>query len=291
MNWDDLKYVLAVARAGSLAAASRDLGVDPTTVGRRIVTLETDLSTRLFDRMRDGFRPTAAGEIAVARAEEIEARALSLESRLSGSDARVEGPVRLTALDGLIDRLILPSLPQLLSRHPRLDVTVMSGVKTLRLSRREADIALRLSRPTEPDAVIRTVGPFAMATYCAADSDFGPVPPIISMPQEPDTAGFTGQIARLFPDSRAALRANTEGHMVSAARAGLGVALIDCFIGDSDPALRRYRPEVIGTVDLLAITHVDVHRTPRVRAVIDFLTDLRNANAELIEGRAPGNPT
>lgn len=287
MNWDDLKYVLAVARAGSLASASRDLGVDPTTVGRRIVALESHLSTRLFDRMRDGFRPTAAGEIAVARAEEMESQALSLETRLSGSDARVEGPVRLTALDGLIDRLVLPALPRLLTRYPLLNVTVMSGVKTLRLSRREADIALRLSRPTEPDAVIRTIGPFAMATYCAKDSDFGPVPPIISMPQEPDTAGFTGQIARLFPGSRIAMRANTEGHMVTAVRAGLGVALIDCFIGDSDPELRRYWPEVVGTADLLAITHVDVHRTPRVRAVIDFLIGLRKEKAELIEGRAP----
>lgn len=290
MDWDDLKYLLAVARAGSLAAASRDLGVDPTTVGRRIVALETRLSTRLFDRMRDGFRPTAAGEIAMARAEEMEAQALSVETRLSGSDARIEGSVRLTALDGLIDRLIMPALPRLLSRHPLLDLTVLSGVRTLRLSRREADIALRFSRPGESDAVIRKVGAFAMAAYCAADSDFGPVPPIISLPREPDTAGFTSLIARSFPASRVALSVNTEGHMISAARAGLGVALIDCFAGDSDPALKRYRPEIIDTSDLFAVTHVDIHRAPRVRAVVDFVIDLHRRHADLIEGRAPQKP-
>ncbi len=287
MDWDDLKYVLAVARAGSLVAASRDLGVDPTTVGRRIVALETHLTTRLFDRMREGFRPTASGEVAIARAEEMEAQALSVESRLSGSDQRVEGPVRLTALDGLLDGLIVPALPRLLARHPLLELTVTSGVRTLRLSRREADIALRLSRPTEPDAVIRKVGPFAMAAYCAADSDFGPVPPIISTPREPDTEGFTDLLARTFPESRVALFANTEGHMITAARAGIGVALFDCFIGDADPKLKRFRPEVIATVDLLAITHVDVHRTPRVRAVIDFLAALYGERADLIEGRQP----
>ncbi len=147
MDWGDLKFVLAVARAGTLTAAARGLGVDSTTVGRRIVALETQLATRLFDRMRDGFRLTPAGEVAAAEAEAIEAHALSVESRLSGSDARVEGPVRLTALDGLIDRLIMPALPRLLSRHPRLELSVISGTETLRLSRREADIALRHARP------------------------------------------------------------------------------------------------------------------------------------------------
>lgn len=287
MDWGDLKFVLAVARAGTLTAAARGLGVDSTTVGRRIVALETQLATRLFDRMRDGFRLTPAGEVAAAEAEAMEAHALSVESRLSGSDARIEGPVRLTALDGLIDRLIMPALPRLLSRHPRLELSVISGTETLRLSRREADIALRHARPTEPDAVVREVGAFAMAFYCAAGSDFADPPPIISMPQARDTAGFTQTLARAFPDSGVALRVNTEGHMIAAARAGLGVALIDCFAGDSDPGLRRFRPEVVGANPLLAVTHVDIHRAPRVRAVIDFLTELRKEQADLIEGRRP----
>ncbi len=287
MEWSDLKSVLAVARAGTLTAAARSLGVDSTTVGRRIVALETQLSTRLFDRMRDGFRMTPAGEVAAAEAEAMEAHALAVESRLRGSDARVEGPVRLTALDGLIDRLIMPALPRLLTRYPLLELSVMSGTETLRLSRREADIALRHTRPSEPDAVIREIGAVAMAFYCAKDNTFGDPPPIISMPKARETAGFTQTLARAFPGSRIALRANTEGHMFEAARAGVGVALIDCLAGDGDPGLRRFHPEIVAANPLLAVTHVDIHKAPRVRAVIDFLIELHKEKADLIEGRQP----
>lgn len=287
MDWDDLKHILAVARTGKLSTAAHAIGVDPTTVGRRIVAVEGRLSTRLFDRTPDGFRLTAAGEAAAAEAEAIEARVLSVEARLSGSDARAEGPVRITALDGLIDGWIVPALPGLLARYPRLDLTLVSGFETLRLSRREADIALRQARPSEPDAVVREVGAFAIAAYCASGSDFGPAPPIIAIPREREAMAFSRLLHRLFPESRVAVRANAESHAIAAARAGIGVALVDCFAGDRDPGLRRFLPDVVDLAPLLAVTHVDVHKAPRVRAVTDFLIDLHRSQADLIEGRQP----
>ncbi|MCW3781003.1 LysR family transcriptional regulator [Defluviimonas salinarum] len=287
MNWDDLKYVLAVAREGTLAAAGRSLQVDPTTVGRRVLALESQLATRLFDRLTDGYRPTAAGEIAVAQAEQMEEMALSAEGRIQGHDTRVEGPVRLTALDAMIDALIVPNLPRLLAKHPGLELTLASGFDVLRLSRRDADIALRVMQPTEPDAVGIRIGPTAMSLYCAAESDFGPAPPVIGLPREREALGFMQLLARHLPESRVALRGNTEGHLIAAVRAGLGVGFIDCVVADADPRLRRWRPDIVERSTLWAVTHIDIHRAPRVRAVIDFLTELHNEKADLFDGRCP----
>lgn len=287
MDWNALQYVLAVARAGTLAAAGRALRVDPTTVGRRIVAIEAELGARLFDRLPDGFRLTEAGEVAAARAETMEAEALSLASRIAGSDTRVAGAVRLTALDGLLDHLLIPTLPRLLARHPELELTLISGFDIVRLSRLEADIALRTRRPSEPDAVARPIGTFALAAYCARDREFGADPPVIGLPVERETIDFARFHRKHFPGSRVVVRANAEGHTLGAIRAGLGVGFLDCFIGDADPALRRFLPEPVDTSPLLAISHVDMHRAPRLRAVTDFLIGLCEEAADLIEGRRP----
>ncbi len=287
MDWNDLKFVLAVARGGTLAAAGRALRVDSTTVGRRIIALERALGARLFDRLSDGFRPTEAGEIAVAQAEDMERAALSLDARIAGSDVRVAGAVRLSALDGIVDHFLIPNLPRLLAQHPGLELTLASGMVLTRLSRREADIALRTHPPSEPDAVVRPVGNFAIAAYRAADRDFGPDSPVIGLPDEQGSIIFAKFFAKHLPDARLVLRANTEGHILSAVRAGLGVGFLDCCIGDSDPGLRRFLPDPVDVSPLLAISHVDMQRAPRVRAVTDFLVGLFEDQADLIEGRCP----
>lgn len=287
MDWDALKFVLAVARHGTLAAAARDLGVDPTTVGRRITALETSLGTRLFDRMPDGYWLTEAGEIAAAQSEDMEGTALALRDRISGSDRRIAGPVRLTGLDGFFDHLVIPAMPALLSRHPGLELTMASGLETARLSRREADIALRSHRPTEPDAVPREIGQMAFALYSARDRDFGDSVPVVGLAREYETLGHARMTAAIHPSARIAFRVNTEGHILSAVRAGIGVGYLDCLVGDSDPTLRRLRRDEVFQRPVFAVSHVEMHRAPRVRAVVDYLAALLENNAELVEGRLP----
>lgn len=287
MSWDDLRFVLAVGRRRTLAAAGRDLGVDPTTVGRRIIALETELGSRLFDRTADGLSPTHTGEVTIARAAAMELEALALAQAVAGSDVRVEGPVRVTALDAVIDRLLIPRLPRLLAQHPGLELTFSSDLRLVDLSRREADIALRASEPKHPDAVGRRLGRQPVGIYAARDSAFTVDPPLIGLPRELDDTSPARQLRDWFPRSRIVARGNTEGHMLALIRAGVGVGLIDCLVGDNEPTLRRFVPEPVHAYDMWAIVHVEMRRVPRVRAVLDFLARCYAEEADVIEGRRP----
>ena len=127
MNWDDLKVVLAVGRAGTLTGAARSLKMDATTVGRRVTAIEGAVGARLFDRLSSGFTPTDVGHRAIERAEKVETELLALRNEIEGTDQRVKGHVRLTGLDAIFDHLIIPRLPQLLERHPGLEITFSSN--------------------------------------------------------------------------------------------------------------------------------------------------------------------
>lgn len=287
MNWDDLRYVLSVARQRTLAAAGRELGVDSTTVGRRILAIETQLGARLFERTGEGFAATHTGEIALAHAEEIELQTLALEREVQGSDRRVEGPVRLTALDALLDKFVIPRLPRLWQQHPGLELTLISDVRLLDLSRREADIAIRASKPTHPDAVARRLGSVATAAYAARDFEIGAAPALVGFPRELDETGISRALLDRFPQGRLVARANTEGHVHALVRAGVGIGLIDCFAGDVDPLLRRAGAQPPLLYEMWAVVHADMRRATRVRAVLDFLTEIMAEQADLLEGRRP----
>ena len=167
MRWDDLKFVLALHRAGTLVGAGKLLHVNTSTVGRRIQALETALGTRLFDRMGGAYNPTPKARRVVACAEEMELQANALQRNLQGSDSRIEGPVRITALDNFLDYLVVPALPELLDAHPGLEVTLESDLRLFELSRGEADIGVRTAQPTHPEMVSRSLGVQATAFYQA----------------------------------------------------------------------------------------------------------------------------
>lgn len=287
MNWDDLRFALAVGRSGTLAAAARSLGVDATTVGRRIAAIEADLGARLFDRLAAGYLPTDAGHRALEQAAEVERATIALRQQVEGRDERVEGPVRLTGLDGIFDRLIIPRLPSLLSRHPGLEVTFASNLGFLDLSRHEADIALRSREPEHPDSVGRRLGRMAQAAYAATTLEVGEAPPLILLSREYDGSGFTRSFRNRFPHGRVVARGNCESHMIALTRAGVGIGVLDCFVGDSDPGLRRVQSEPVATQDLWAEVHVAMARSPRIRAVIDFLGEIFREAAALLAGQRP----
>lgn len=287
MNWDDLKFALAVGRAGTLSGAARALRVNATTVGRRIAAIEENLGARLFDRTAGGLRPTDAGHRALAHAEDIERSTISLSRQIEGQDSRVEGCVRLTGLDAIFDHLIIPLLPRLLSRHPGVEVTFASGVEIVDLSRREADIALRDFKPSHPDAVSKKLGTVAMAVYASKNLAVGENPPLIALPRESDWTDFSHILPGLFPRSFVTARGNTEGHLLSLTRAGTGIAVLDCYLGDSDPQLYRVVEEPVSSRMLCAEAHVEMASAPRIRAVFDFLGEIFIEHADLLAGRKP----
>ncbi len=287
MNWDDLKVVLAVARAGTLAGAARDLRVDATTVGRRIAAVEGVLRARLFDRVSGGCVATEAGHRALALAKEVERATSAFRNEIEGADQRIEGAVRLTGLDAIFDHLMIPRLPRLLDRHPGLEITFWSNLRFDDLSRREADIALRSREPRHPDSVGRKLGTLAQAAYAAKAAPVDRRPSLIGLPHEHDGSEFSRILTESFPTGTIVARAGSESHVHALVRAGVGIGLLDCFVGDRDPRLRRVLPDPVWTQTAWAEVHLAMARAPRILVVLDFLRAIFAEEERLLSGERP----
>lgn len=292
LDWDDLRYFLAISRHGTLARAGSDLGINATTVGRRLAALEERVQARLFDRTPDGYVLTAAGRELLPRAEHIEEETLAIERDVMGSDIRLAGTVRVTATEMLATRFIMPHLPAFHDRCPDITLSIECTARTVNLARREADIALRLARPREENVVTRPLSNIPLALYAS----LGYVGHR-GMPKDPDQ-NIAGHDALLFADSRAfsfendwfmprldgariALRSDSVSSIYSATIAGVGIALLPVAVADRDPVLRRIptatspEPRVIWQA-----VYADVHKSARVRAVLDFLGDILQPGAQ-----------
>jgi len=283
LDWNDLRHVLALARRGTLAGAARSLRVDATTVGRRLRAAEQELGTRLFARLPDGaLRPTQAGEAAVAHAERVEAAVGGLLGAVTGADAAPVGTVRVTAVPVLVGRVMVPAAAALTARYPGLHVQLIAEPRALSLTRREADLAVRLARPA-PDAghavLSRRIGWLHYAAYAPADCPAGWEAGLPWVSYEEGMAGL--------PQARWMATVATPGTglspvalndaevVVQAVRAGLGRSLLPCAVGDAETGLRRiallegWPPLPLREVWLL--THPDVQPLARVTAVTGWI--------------------
>ncbi|MFZ1469447.1 MAG: LysR family transcriptional regulator [Paracoccaceae bacterium] len=276
-NWDDLRVFLAVARAGSLSGAARNLGVNHSTVFRRITGFEDTLGVRLFERLPTGYALTAAGEETLGIVERIEADVTTLDRTVTGQDLRLSGTVRITATDMLAFWLLPDHLRRLRGSYPGIEVEIVVGNETLNLSRRETDIAMRIGNTPPETLVGRRVGRLSFAiygapVYCAAH-------PAVDLALH-EWIGFdnahaplTRQFEKFLPGVRPAVRSNSVACAVRLATAGLGLALLPCAIADLKPDLIRIAelPDNFG-LDLWLLTHEDLRHTARIRAVLEFLT-------------------
>lgn len=276
-NWDDLRVFLAVARAGSLSGAARSLGVNHSTVFRRVAGLEETLGVRLFDRLPTGYALTPAGEETLGIVERIEADVTTLDRTVTGQDLRLSGTVRITAIDMLAFWLLPDHLRRFRETHPGIEVEIVVGNEALNLSRRETDIALRIGNTPPETLVGRKVGQLEFAIYGAPD--YCAAHPGADLAQQ-DWIGFdsahaplTRQLEKLLPGMRPAVRSNSVACAVRLAKAGLGLALLPCAIAELKPDLIRVAelPESFG-LDLWLLTHEDLRHTARIRAVLEFLT-------------------
>ncbi len=175
-NWDDLRLVLAIGRSLSIAEAARTLQVNQTTVTRRLERCEERFGTLLFDRTRGAVHATEAGLSLMAHAERIESEVLAAQANLSGQDQRVAGTVRLTSVPIVINHLLVPALPSLLQRHRDLRLELIAEPKDLSLTKREADFALRLARPSsEAPVLAQKIGALTYGVYGLQDAAAGPL--------------------------------------------------------------------------------------------------------------------
>ena len=292
IEWDDLRYILAVANAGSLAGAARKLGVNHTTVLRRVGAVEDRLGLRLFERMPTGYVLTAGGEELIAAAHQIDDTVTSLERKLVGQDLRLSGTIRITSTDTLMVSILPEILAEFRSAHPGIGIEVALSNAMLNLTRREADIAIRPAKNPPETLVGRRIAKIAFAIYgssqylskrrkiddLAAHQWVGPDDSLA------DTSVAQWMRAEL-PESDVVLRADSLLGMREAARAGLGLAALPCYLADTSPGLVCvHRPIAALQTTLWILTHEDLRHTARIRAFTEFAANAFARRRPLLEG-------
>lgn len=280
LNWNDLRYILAVGRTASLAGAARLLAVDPTTVARRLGTVERALNARLFERAADGaWHPTEAGERALRHAESAEAAIGGLTATVAGTTAA--GAVRVTAVPLLAGRVLAPASPGFAARYPDIQLELVSDPRDLSLTRREADIALRLARPgADAGAAIlaRRVGTLVYGVYAARSAADAPaalpwVTYEVGMARLPQ-AVWVAEAARQG-DPIAPVSFNDADALMAAVEAGLGRALLPRLVADRRPDLCLLEePRPLPHRDVWLLIHPELRPLARIAAVADWIESL-----------------
>lgn len=283
MNWDDLRTFLAIARQGTLSAAARALGVTQPTMGRRLAAMEARTGARLLQRQPDGYALTPLGEAVLGNAERVEAEVLAAERTITGKDVALEGVVRLTTVDTLAARVVAPALAALQSRHPGMIVELVPDTRSLSLSRREADIALRMSRFQGHEVAARRVGAYALGLYASSDYAVRIRKDRVRLITGLDDQAHLPEakwLREAFPDALIGFRTNNREVQVQAALAGAGVAALARYRADTEPGLVRLHSDRPGLVrDIWLGVHVDMRHMPRVRAVTGAVVEALQKSA------------
>ncbi|MET0409441.1 MAG: LysR family transcriptional regulator [Hyphomicrobium sp.] len=293
IDWDDVRYFLAVARGGSVRAAAERLGVNHATVLRRIAQLEERLGVQMFEKLPSGYRVTEAGEEVLEFAEQMEASSLSLETRVFGRDQSVRGLLRVTLAPPLATHLLMPDFADFAGLHPDIEIDISSSGELANLTNREADVAIRVvyDRKTLPLNLHGLKGPEVLggvymsrdrlsAWRAGARNSIRWI--VISMHGIPEWVREGEIRAAEIP-----FRVTDAEAQIVAARQGIGMTTLPCFLGDADPLLARVpgiRLHLYGTLWIL--TQGETRKTKRVRLFTEFVSSRLAAHAALLAGHS-----
>lgn len=279
VQWDDLRYALALSRGGSLSGAAELLQVSHTTVGRRLRALEEGLGARLFTPTPEGFVATPVGAELVATAARIEAEVFALEARAMGCAEGLEGPLRVSAME-LVFRAFREAFTSFTARHPGVALTVTTSDDEVSLTRREADVVLRLNNRPPEHLVGRRVGSLQFDVYAARalvarvgeGAGLGAFP-WIHWDERLNMTWLDAWLAEHAPGARVAIRVDlSAAAMHELIAAGVGVQFLACVEGDADPRLQRIGPsDPFARRDLWVLTLPELAEAPRVRAFTEHL--------------------
>ena len=290
-DWDDLRFVLAVARQRSFAGAAKLLGVNESTVARRIAKAEAGLQTTLFERSDGRLHPTEAGAELVRRAEKIELEVQAGEEAIAGTDVAVAGTVRITSVPLIVNRVLAPNLPSLLDQHPNLQVELIAEPADLSVMGREADIALRLARPQkEMRALARRIG----------DVRFGVFGSRQATPKDAPWITYTEGM-RFLPQSRwiaeqaakrgaalSAVRVSDAETLLQAIKAGLGKSFLPLFLAETEPELVRIDNGASAwSRELWMMVHPELKDLARIRTTADWLAGVMRERLRAADASDP----
>lgn len=299
LDWNDLRYFLAVARAGSTLAAGRELRTSQTTVARRIAALEDALGVRLFEKRQAGYALTPAGEDLLERAEQVEAAASAFAEAASAQSRDTSGTVKITTEEVYAITLLAPLLRELHDAHPdiRIDLDTSQSVRDLGAG--EADISLRSTKGDNQAAglVGRQLCTDDWALYCSRSyAERHGVPRTRAALKKHAFIGggggnlwihYQGWLQSLGLEEQVAMHHATSGGLLSGVRSGFGIAVLPCIVADGDPDLVRCIPPRANHDRMLWLfTHERVRHTPRVRTVIDFLYEKLSRHVRELEEKS-----
>jgi DNA-binding transcriptional LysR family regulator len=292
-----------VARAGSLTGGAQALGINHSTAFRRLQAAEAKLGVRLFERLAAGhYLPTEAGAQAMLVAERMETETTRLDREIAGSDHRLTGRLRVTSSETLAYRLLTGELARFRAAHPGIELELTIDNRILSLSRREADVALRVARPKEPDLVGRKLVDAAWTVYGAptllkklklparGGADFASLAagPFIGWQSDADGIHAGKWLEAAVPAPAIVYRSNSLINQLSAAKAGIGLAVLPCYLGDMERGIARAIAKPIPALarELWIVTHKDLKDTARVRAFLDLVGAGLVAHKRLFAGSA-----
>jgi DNA-binding transcriptional LysR family regulator len=273
MDWDDLRFFAELVRQGNLSATARRLRADHSTVARRIDSLERALKIKLFDRLPRGYVLTAEGERIAGRVGALEEAVFAIQ-RLEGGEAVIEGQVRISAPPAFASLWLVPRLAELRRNHPKLVLDIVGATAAASLVRRDADIALRLLRPEDSALKTRSLGRLRYGIYGArryldevAEQDRA----YLAYDAELDASPQQRWLHKVAAGRPIAMLSNDLVSLISAARAGMGLAALPHLLVQHDDELCCVAESEEATRELWLVYHPDIGRSARVRVVIDHL--------------------
>ncbi|MFA7441170.1 MAG: LysR family transcriptional regulator [Sphingomonadaceae bacterium] len=294
MHWDDLRIFLAVARTGQIARAAPVLGIDPTTVGRHLRRLEKAMGQILFERHPGGQKLTEAGERLIGHAETFERL---LQEIAPGGPDKPAGMVRVSTSEGFGTWFVAHHLGEFMQDHPAIQIDLVANSGFLSPSKRETDVAILLARPRKGPLITRRLTNyrlkiFAAKTYLAQHPPIytpdalrdhtliGYIPDFVYAPE----LHYLNEVA---PGLEPRLRSSSINAQYRMTAAGAGIAILPCFIGDTDPLLQRVLPDFEIQRSFWLVTHQDTHNAPRIRQFTNWLTDLTIRRRDRLLGLVP----
>ncbi len=290
IDWSSIHYFLQVVRSGSVSGAAQSLGVNQTTVSRRIGALEDQLGKNLFVRAGKRWLITGVGESLVAAAERMAEEADTIKRCVVADNQELRGLLRVTVADVCTQHLVMPAIMAFTQQYPDVDLEIIATPDELNLAAREADVALRTTDEPPPNLVGKCIGRLAYAIYGTSDM-------LEQVNDDPDNAevpcvtwigdGTTRApwIEKSFPNTRRVYRTSELGLMLQMVREGMAVGQMPCVFCDSDPLLHRIPARFVERGwGLWVLSHVDLRTTARVRIFRDFLVAELERQKVLIEG-------
>lgn len=291
MNWDDIRIFLAVARQGSVRNAAAALKVNHSTVSRRISTFEEKMNVRLFERLPNGYLLTTAGEELLRTANKIEGEIANVDRLIVGKDERMSGKIRVTLPSALGTSFLFEKFAEFCELYPEISLDINCSYEVADLNKREADLAIRVTKNPPENLIGRNVVTAALSTYISKElwektqSEETPtLPPCLaeskSMIHEEH---FRNNICSKTPIKH---YINNLDSLFNAVKAGMGIALLPCLMCDKDPELMRFPPGKTKFIhDIWVLIHKDLRHTLRIKTFKDFTIKALLENKDLIEGK------